>query len=260
MAEYLVKDTSLTAIADEIRTLSGTTSPMGLDAMASTLNTENTNFSTNLSAQDSLISQIQAALQNKASALEPVLQTKTVTPTTSSQNVVADSGYDGLSQVTVNAIPSTYVKPSVTKAATTYTPTTSNQTIAAGTYCSGVQTIKGDANLKAENIAEGVSIFGVTGTHSGGGSGGGSVETTTVTINGTANRVYLTVYENGEITAKTGLVGILGNTLTNVVRGSIMVVRSQTGAVSVQNATQINALTFTTENGEEERLVAFSVN
>ena len=61
-----------------------------------------------------------------------------------------------------------------TKAATTYTPTTSNQTIAAGTYCSGVQTIKGDANLKAENIASGVSIFGVTGTHSGIGSGGGS--------------------------------------------------------------------------------------
>lgn len=93
-----------------------------------------------------------------------------------------------------------------------------------------------------------------------GGSGGGSVETTTVTINSTANRVYLTVYENGEITAKTGLVGILGNTLTNVVRGSIMVVRSQSGAVSVQNATQINALTFTTESGEEERFVAFSVN
>ena len=120
-----------------------------------------------LSTQDSLITQIQTALQNKASASEPVLQTKTATPTTSAQNITPDSGYDGLSKVTVNAIPSTYVKPTATKAATTYTPTTSNQTIAAGTYCSGVQTIKGDANLKAENIAEGVSIFGVAGTHSG---------------------------------------------------------------------------------------------
>lgn len=53
-----------------------------------------------------------------------------------------------------------------TKAATTYTPTTSNQTIAAGTYCSGAQTIKGDANLVASNIKKGVTIFGVTGTAS----------------------------------------------------------------------------------------------
>ena len=99
---------------------------------------------------------------------------KTVTPSTSSQTAVA-SGVYTTGAVTVAAIPSTYVKPSATKAATTYTPTTSNQTIAAGTYCSGAQTIKGDANLKAENIAEGVSIFGITGTHSGGGgSGGGS--------------------------------------------------------------------------------------
>lgn len=49
------------------------------------------------------------------------------------------------------------------KDATTYTPTTSNQTIAAGTYCSGVQTIKGDANLVPANILGGKSIFGVTG-------------------------------------------------------------------------------------------------
>ena len=49
------------------------------------------------------------------------------------------------------------------KAAATYTPGTSNQTIAAGQYLSGAQTIKGDANLKEENIKAGVTIFGVEG-------------------------------------------------------------------------------------------------
>ena len=50
------------------------------------------------------------------------------------------------------------------KSAATYTPGTSNQTIAAGQYLAGAQTIKGDANLLADNIKKGVSIFGVTGT------------------------------------------------------------------------------------------------
>ena len=212
-----------------------------------------------LQTQDSLIAQIQTALSGKAAGSEPELQEKTVTPTTSSQSITPDSGYDGLSKVTVNAmptatqatpsisisssglitvsatqtagyvaagtksgtkqlttqsaktitpstssqtavasgvyttgavtvaaIPSTYVKPTTTKSATTYTPSTSNQTIASGTYCSGTQTIKGDANLVAGNIKSGVSIFGVSGNYSGSGSGGGSGSTggtCTVTMN-----------------------------------------------------------------------------
>lgn len=50
------------------------------------------------------------------------------------------------------------------KAAATYTPTTSDQTIASGQYLSGAQTVKGDANLQAQNIASGVTIFGVEGS------------------------------------------------------------------------------------------------
>ena len=46
------------------------------------------------------------------------MQTKTVTPTTSQQTVQPDSGYDGLSQVTVNAIPSQYIVPSGNKSIT----------------------------------------------------------------------------------------------------------------------------------------------
>ena len=105
----------------------------------------------------------------------PNLQTKTVTPSESTQTVKADNGYDGLSQVTVNAVSKTYVGSGVTKkSAATYTPGTSDQSIASGQYLSGTQTIKGDANLVAGNIKSGVNIFGVTGTYAGGGSSGGN--------------------------------------------------------------------------------------
>ena len=44
----------------------------------------------------------------------PTLQEKTITPTESTQNITADEGYDGLSQVNVNPIPSQYIIPTGT--------------------------------------------------------------------------------------------------------------------------------------------------
>lgn len=55
------------------------------------------------------------------------------------------------------------------QAAQTITPGTSNKTIASGRYLTGTQTIKGDSNLNAANIVSGKTIFGVTGTYTGGG-------------------------------------------------------------------------------------------
>lgn len=49
--------------------------------------------------------------------------------------------------------------------AQSYTPGTSNIVIGAGNYLKGDQTIVGDSNLVAANIAKGKSIFGVTGTY-----------------------------------------------------------------------------------------------
>lgn len=142
---------------------------------------------------------------------EPTLQEKSVTPSTSAQTVTPDSGYDGLSKVTVNAMTTvTQATPSITvstsgkitaaatqtagyvaagtksatkqlttQAAQTITPGTTNKTISSGRYLTGTQTIKGDTNLVAGNIKSGVSIFGVAGSYEG---SGGSVETCTVSI------------------------------------------------------------------------------
>lgn len=124
---------------------------------------------------------------------EPVMQSKSISPSTSIQTVTADSGYDGLSDVTVDAMPtgalgtptvnastgvvtasvatSGYLDTSATKtlqlttkSSATITPGTTDQTIAAGQYLTGTQTISGDANLVAENIISGKSIFGVSGS------------------------------------------------------------------------------------------------
>ena len=77
------------------------------------------------------------------------------------------------------------------KDAATFTPTTTDQTIDAGQYLSGVQTIQGDTNLIPENIASGVSIFGVTGTHEGG------IDTSDATATDTDIVSGKTAYVNG---------------------------------------------------------------
>lgn len=85
----------------------------------------------------------------------PVLQNKETTPTTNVQQLIPDNGYDGLAIVTVNAIPSQYIIPAnnlniTTTAITNVTPYATVQVV--------------DANLIPENIPEGITILGVTGT------------------------------------------------------------------------------------------------
>ena len=77
------------------------------------------------------------------------------------------------------------------QAAQTITPGTTNQTIASNKWLTGTQTILGDANLVASNIADGVSIFGVSGTHSGGGG-------LTCTISGNGNSTTLYIQYNNQ--------------------------------------------------------------
>lgn len=101
MTEYLTNDTDLKKIADAIRTKGGTSAPLVFP-----------------NGFASAISAIKTT---------PVLQSKTVTPSKDSQTIIADSPYDGLSQVVVN----------------------------------------GDSNLISNNIKKGTTIFGVSGIYTG---------------------------------------------------------------------------------------------
>ena len=73
------------------------------------------------------------------SSVEFSTQSKSIIPNETEQIITPDSGYDGLSSVTVGAISSTYVGSGVTKqAAKTVAPSTSEQTIvSAGVYTTG---------------------------------------------------------------------------------------------------------------------------
>ena len=92
-----------------------------------------------------------------------VSDSESITPTVSAGYV--SSGTAGT--VTVSGSDTEQL---TTLGATTYTPSTSDQTISSGTYLTGTQTISGDANLVAGNIKSGATIFGVTGSYTGGGS------------------------------------------------------------------------------------------
>ena len=149
------------------------------------------------SAAPYLVANLADAIETIPEATEPTLQSKSVTPTESAQTVTPDSGYDGLSSVAVGAISKTYVGSSVPKqAAQTITPGTADKTIASGRYLTGTQTIKGDPNLTAENIKEGVSIFGIVGNLAVGGLPSGVSKLATGTITPTEDAQSLSVTHN----------------------------------------------------------------
>lgn len=165
--------------------------------------------------QSNLISQIKARLQNDSTDGDSSninLQSKTVTPTASDQMVICDSEYDALSSVTVN----------------------------------------GDANLKAENIISGATIFGVEGRAGVGASEGlkwweegevvGDAKTCNITFN-TEDGWYcypetliykqISSSSTGQLLASFTCefetsrddIGIYSTPLTNVATNSLMIVK-----------------------------------
>lgn len=86
------------------------------------------------------------------------LQSKSVSPSTSQQVVRPDSGYDGLSQVTVAAVP---------LQSKNVTPNAAGQTVTPDSGYLGLSQVvlPAEGNLSAGNIKSGVSIFGVNGSY-----------------------------------------------------------------------------------------------
>lgn len=99
-------------------------------------------------------------------AINKVIYGNTTLIDLTSDTVASEKMLQGTTAHSANG--STIIGSISSKAAQIYTPTTTNQTIASGQYLSGAQTIAGDSNLIAENIAKDVTIFGITGTHQGG--------------------------------------------------------------------------------------------
>lgn len=203
-------NSKMTALADEIRELSGTTGTMGLDAMATHIEDANAEVDN----QVELLAQAVAALEGKASGGEqaaPVISVssnglitatagvkssthqlafqaaKTITPSVSSQIAVSSGYYTG-GNITVAAVP-TQTK--------TVTPTSSAQNVTpdSGKFLYQV-TVNGDSDLVAENIKSGVNIFGVTGTYVGSGGSGGDTSAEDAIISGNISN-----YTNNRVTS-----------------------------------------------------------
>lgn len=92
-----------------------------------------------------IISYLIARKKTGGTGSAATLQTKTVTPTTSAQQVIPDSGYDALSKVTVSAIPSEYVS-------TTDATATSSDIVSGKTAYSGGQKVTGTIPIYSGTI------------------------------------------------------------------------------------------------------------
>lgn len=159
MNELIITEkTNITAIADAVRNKTGSSSGLTLNGIIEGINSisggTTINLDEEITTQENIITQIETVLQGKASPL----QSKTVTPSANVQTITPDTGFKGLSSVTV----------------------------------------EGDENLVAENIKSGVSIFGVEGSHEGG--GGKTTKTINIDRSGDEqNSAHITYVSNGQV-------------------------------------------------------------
>ena len=130
-----------------------------------------------------------------------------------------------------------------TQAAKTVTPGTTAQTaVAAGRYTTGDVDVAGDANLVPENIAEGVSIFGVTGAHSGGAQYGNSTVNLVFTA-GFVPSINIGYLVFDSLVKDDGYYEFLGSEQIVVLSQSIVYVTSSYSDMIEENAIEIESMT-----------------
>lgn len=153
MTKVLITESYLEDIADSIRAKNGTENTYKPSEMAGAIDaisgitptgTKEISITENGTTTEDVSDYASAEINVNVSASSPTLQTKTVTPSESTQNVSADNGYDGLSQVTVNPIPSSYVQPSGSLSITT------NDTYDVSQYASAVVNVSGSGISKSD--------------------------------------------------------------------------------------------------------------
>lgn len=150
---------------------------------------------------------------------EPSINLNTSTGVITATSNVRTSGYLSTSATTSK----TYTLP--TNSGGIITPGTSQKTaVAAGEYTTAATYVKGDSNLVAANIKNGVSIFGVSGTYAGSGS---------------SSETYNTQDLIQNITSETGVTYINGLTFVDTADQIKSVVIVQTGDFDSINVNEV---------------------
>ena len=172
-------------------------------------------------------------------------QDKTATPSESSQTIVPDDGYTGLSSVTVGAISKTYVGSNVARqAAKTITPTTSSQTaVASGVYTTGAITVaaipssyiipSGTLSITTNGTKDVTSYASVSVNVP---SGGASINNQDKTVTPSTSKQT--------ITADSGYTG-LGTVTVNAMTTGITTAPTSISGTSATVSTGTNTLTLT---------------
>ena len=172
MSKYSINGTTLDNIAAPIMSMRGLTGGLTPEEMGTNANTVLVNVTDALNTIAAKGVDISGMNSDNLAALIAALAKL---PALTTPGVAADlrTGkqlIDGSGNIVTGAMPE--------QAAQTITPGTSDTTIESGRYLTGTQTIKGDPNLVAANIVKGKTIFGVSGSF----SGGANVTTGTFTI------------------------------------------------------------------------------